>query len=68
MIMMTIGYDSDLCAHESRGINKPLREMCSSECVGVAIYHEIQRADISPQALNFYSEAAVCPRRIWLFF
>lgn len=39
MIMMTIGYDSDLCAHQSRGINKPLKEMCSSECVGVAIDH-----------------------------
>lgn len=30
MIMMTIGYNSDLCTHCSRGINKLLREMGSS--------------------------------------
>lgn len=30
MIMMTIRYNSDLCEHYSRGINKSLREMCSS--------------------------------------
>lgn len=39
MIMMTIRYNSDFCVHYSRGVRKPLREMCSSERVGVAIYH-----------------------------
>lgn len=28
MIMMTIEYNSDLCACCSKGINKPLREIC----------------------------------------
>lgn len=30
MIMMTIGYNSDLCAHDSKGMHKQLKKMNSS--------------------------------------